>query len=118
MPSMWSSQVRRRGECRPASETVRQNRAHSSRAPSSPSAYMPCAATTAFMVPAEVPEIASIQILPSSNIRSSTPQVKAPCAPPPLTEQLATYRLRLADGWVELDPRPNRARIYVAPLPA
>ena len=28
------------------------------------------------------------------------------CAPPPFTEQLATYRLRLRDGMLELDPRP------------
>jgi nitrite reductase/ring-hydroxylating ferredoxin subunit/DMSO/TMAO reductase YedYZ heme-binding membrane subunit len=28
------------------------------------------------------------------------------CAPPPFTERLATYRLRLKDGMVEVDPRP------------
>ena len=28
------------------------------------------------------------------------------CAPPPFTEKLATYRLRMKDGVVEVDPRP------------
>ena len=28
------------------------------------------------------------------------------CAPPPFTEKLATYRVRLRDGVVEVDPRP------------
>ncbi len=28
------------------------------------------------------------------------------CAPPPFTEKLATYRVRLRDGLVEVDPRP------------
>ena len=28
------------------------------------------------------------------------------CAPPPFTEKLATYRVRIADGVVEVDPRP------------
>jgi nitrite reductase/ring-hydroxylating ferredoxin subunit/DMSO/TMAO reductase YedYZ heme-binding membrane subunit len=28
------------------------------------------------------------------------------CAPPPFTEKLATYRVRLKDGVVEVDPRP------------
>jgi hypothetical protein len=41
------------------------------------------ASTTAFMAPALVPEIASKDSLPSSIRASSTPQVKAPCAPPP-----------------------------------
>src|SRR6188768_3999372 len=35
------------------------------------------------MAPAEVPEIPSIRSQGSSSRRSSTPQVKAPCAPPP-----------------------------------
>jgi nitrite reductase/ring-hydroxylating ferredoxin subunit/DMSO/TMAO reductase YedYZ heme-binding membrane subunit len=28
------------------------------------------------------------------------------CAPPPFTEKLATYRVRVTDGMVEVDPRP------------
>jgi nitrite reductase/ring-hydroxylating ferredoxin subunit/DMSO/TMAO reductase YedYZ heme-binding membrane subunit len=40
------------------------------------------------------------------------------CAPPPFTERLATYNLRLVDGMVWLDPRPNPPGTRVAPLPA
>jgi len=29
------------------------------------------------------------------------------CAPPPYTEKLATYRLRLRDGTIEVDPKPQ-----------
>jgi hypothetical protein len=28
------------------------------------------------------------------------------CAPPPFTEKLVTYRLRIVHGVVEVDPRP------------
>jgi methionine sulfoxide reductase heme-binding subunit len=28
------------------------------------------------------------------------------CAPPPFTEKLVTYRVRLRDGNIEVDPRP------------
>jgi len=38
------------------------------------------------------------------------------CAPPPYTEKLATYRLRLSGTKVLLDPRPNPAGTYVEPL--
>jgi nitrite reductase/ring-hydroxylating ferredoxin subunit len=38
------------------------------------------------------------------------------CAPPPFTEKLATYRLRLDGGTILLDPRPNAPGTYVAPL--
>jgi nitrite reductase/ring-hydroxylating ferredoxin subunit/DMSO/TMAO reductase YedYZ heme-binding membrane subunit len=37
-------------------------------------------------------------------------------APPPYTEKLATYRLRLAGAQVLLDPRPNPPGTYVEPL--
>lgn len=33
-------------------------------------------------------------------------QLKDGCAPPPFTEKLATYRVRLRDGMIEVDPRP------------
>ncbi|HEY8267966.1 MAG TPA: Rieske 2Fe-2S domain-containing protein [Xanthobacteraceae bacterium] len=33
-------------------------------------------------------------------------QLKNGCAPPPFTERVATYRVRLKNGIVELDPRP------------
>jgi nitrite reductase/ring-hydroxylating ferredoxin subunit/DMSO/TMAO reductase YedYZ heme-binding membrane subunit len=38
------------------------------------------------------------------------------CAPPPFTERIATYNLRLDNGRVLLDPRPNAAGTYVEPL--
>ncbi len=38
------------------------------------------------------------------------------CAPPPYTERLATYHLRLQDGVVLLDPRPNPPGTRVEPL--
>ena len=39
------------------------------------------------------------------------------CAPPPFTEKLATYRLRLDGRRVLLDPRPNPPGTRVEPLP-
>jgi nitrite reductase/ring-hydroxylating ferredoxin subunit/DMSO/TMAO reductase YedYZ heme-binding membrane subunit len=36
-------------------------------------------------------------------------QLKNGCAPPPFTEKLPTYRVRLKDGIVEVDPRPLAA---------
>ena len=38
------------------------------------------------------------------------------CAPPPYTEKLSTYRLRLVGGEVWLDPRPNPPGTRVEPL--
>ena len=38
------------------------------------------------------------------------------CAPPPYTEKLATFRLKLEGGTVFLDPRPNPPGTYVEPL--
>jgi nitrite reductase/ring-hydroxylating ferredoxin subunit/DMSO/TMAO reductase YedYZ heme-binding membrane subunit len=38
------------------------------------------------------------------------------CAPPPYTEKLATFRLKLDGGTVLLDPRPNAPGTYVEPL--
>lgn len=39
------------------------------------------------------------------------------CAPPPFTEKLATYRLRLDGDQVLLDPRPNPPGTPVTPVP-
>ncbi len=39
------------------------------------------------------------------------------CAPAPYTEMLPTYRLRVQDGMILLDPRPNAPGTYVAPVP-
>ena len=38
------------------------------------------------------------------------------CSPPPFTERIATYHLRLEDGWVWLDPRPNPPGTHVPAL--
>ena len=40
------------------------------------------------------------------------------CAPPPFTEKIATYHLRLRGETIELDPRPNPPGTFVTPLPA
>ena len=45
-------------------------------------------ASTAFIAPAEVPEMPSMSSRSSSSRWSSTPQVKAPCAPPPCRARL------------------------------
>ena len=38
------------------------------------------------------------------------------CSPPPFTEKVATYNLRLENGLVLLDPRPNARGQRVEPL--
>ncbi len=38
------------------------------------------------------------------------------CAPPPFTERIATYRLRVAGDRVLLDPRPNPPGTFVEPV--
>lgn len=38
------------------------------------------------------------------------------CSPPPFTERIATYRLRLEEGWVWLDPRANPPGTHVPAL--
>jgi hypothetical protein len=60
-----------------------QNTRRRSRAPSAPPRRQPSASATAFIAPALAPEMAAISSRPSSNRASSTPQVKAPWAPPP-----------------------------------
>ena len=82
-PSITSRGVRRKGLSNAASETRRQNCSSAALAPSAPPAAWPLMRTAAFMAPAEVPEMPSISSLGSSKRRSRTPQVKAPCAPPP-----------------------------------
>src|SRR2546423_1131622 len=53
---------------------------------------------TAFIAPADAPEMPSISNRPSSSNWSSTPQVKAPCAPPPCSARLMRLRPRLIAG--------------------
>ncbi len=66
-----------------APATSRQNCSSFSRALSAPPVTNPSAITTAFIAPALVALIASSDSRPSSSNASSTPQVNAPCAPPP-----------------------------------
>ena len=47
------------------------------------------------MAPADVPEMASILTTRSSSSRSSTPQVNAPCDPPPWQGEVDQKRLAL-----------------------
>ena len=64
---------------------------------------------TALIAPADVPEMPSIFSRPSSSRWSSTPQVKAPCAPPPCSARLMRFA---AFGVSDLSPR-ERAREHV-----
>lgn len=45
-------------------------------------------------------------------------RVEDGCAPPPYTEKVSTYNLRLVDGTIRVDPRPNPPGTRVAPLSA
>jgi nitrite reductase/ring-hydroxylating ferredoxin subunit len=40
------------------------------------------------------------------------------CAPPPFTEKLETFRLRIVDGRIWVDPKPNPPGTYVEPVSA
>ena len=59
------------------------------RAPSRPPFIQPSANTTAFMAPALLPLRPSNSMPVSSSSASSTPQVKAPCEPPPCRARLS-----------------------------
>ena len=39
------------------------------------------------------------------------------CAPPPYTEKLSTFRVKIAQGHVWVDPNPNPPGTFVAPVP-
>ena len=67
----------------PSRLAARQKSASRLRASSGPPRASPSATITALIAPAEVPEMPSISIRPSLNSSSITPQVNAPCAPPP-----------------------------------
>jgi len=66
-----------------ASATRFQYASSAARAPSAPPFIQPLTRTAAFIAPADVPEIASTLSQVSSRSLSSTPQVNAPCEPPP-----------------------------------
>ena len=65
-----------------------QSQSRLARAPSRPPDTMPDLNAAAFSAPAEVPVIAATSRSSSSSSRSSTPQVKAPWAPPPCSARL------------------------------
>ena len=60
-----------------------QNLASVARAPSRPPSSRPCTSSSAFIAPALAPLTATIGLARCSSSASSTPQVNAPCAPPP-----------------------------------
>src|SRR6476620_10206366 len=82
-PRRMSSGLRRKGLNRAPLETLFQKSSSRSLAPSAPPSAWPSTRTAAFIAPADVPEMPSIRSHGSSIKRSSTPQVKAPCEPPP-----------------------------------
>src|SRR5580704_542935 len=80
----------------PLDEAARQNSASRFCASSRPPRVRPSASITAFTAPADVPEIPSMASRSSLSSCSSTPQVKAPCAPPPCSARLMLLGLRAA----------------------
>ena len=110
--------LRRIGENCAESLIAFQNRPSASRAPSGPPRSWPSANTTAFIAPALVPLIPRIDSRLSSSSRSSTPQVSAPCDPPPcsarligLTKLLDVFGtcciLSIRHGSLQVDEAPN-----------
>jgi hypothetical protein len=83
-----STTSRCRSPRRPSTLTARQKSASRWRASSRPPRVSPSASMTAFTAPADAPDIPSISRRPSSSSWSSTPQVKAPWAPPPCSARL------------------------------
>src|SRR5579883_1628200 len=78
------------GLYQPISAMRRQKRSSAARAPAAPPLWKPCARMAPFIAPALAPLIPSISTRSSSSRRSSTPQVKAPCVPPPWSARLMT----------------------------
>src|SRR5471030_488426 len=86
---------------------ARQKSARRFRASSEPPRARPSATITALIAPAEVPEMPSISTRWSANNSSSTPQVSAPCAPPPCSARLMRF---LPFGLPDLSPPKARER--------
>jgi hypothetical protein len=125
-PSAMSSGVRRKGLKVAARATRRQKASSATRAPSRPLAAKPSAITAAFIAPAEVPEMPSNSSQGSSSSRSITPQVKAPCAPPPCSARSTSSGSRRTAAVVGIVPcaigarspqRPGCRRPADSPLP-
>jgi hypothetical protein len=72
-------------------DTANQKAASRFWASSRPPLIKPSASITALTAPAEVPEMPSIASRSSQSNCSSTPHVKAPCAPPPCKARLMRF---------------------------
>src|SRR3984957_13610280 len=75
----------------PLEEAARQKSASRFCASSRPPRVRPSASITAFPAPADVPEMPSMASRSSLRSCSSTPQVKAPWAPPPCSARLMRF---------------------------
>src|SRR5262245_10741399 len=73
----------------PALATASHTALSLARAAARPPSARPAASATALTAPALVPLSQPGSIVSSSSSRSSTPQVKAPCAPPPSSARLS-----------------------------
>src|SRR5690606_1691075 len=82
------------GFSRADAPTLDQKASNASRAAVRPPAINPAAMTTALIAPALAPLMPAISRRSSSSSRSSTPQVKAPCAPPPCRARSTCLRGR------------------------
>src|SRR5262245_42812793 len=89
-----SQGLRRTRSGTPALATACQTARSLARAPVRPSSRSPAARAAALTAPALVALIQAMSRLASSSRRSSTPQVKAPCAPPPSSARLSCCRCR------------------------
>src|SRR5690606_8136299 len=72
----------------PTAPTWVQSQSRFSRAAVRPPIANPAFSAAPLSAPAEVPEMPAISMSSSSSSLSSTPQVKAPCAPPPRSARL------------------------------
>src|SRR3984957_2443254 len=72
----------------PLELTARHMPARRLRVSCGPPRTSPSASVTALMAPADAPDMPSISMRGSAKRLSSTPQVKAPCAPPPCSARL------------------------------
>src|SRR4029077_12619109 len=88
LPCRRSSGVRWIGLATDIAPSSPQKARSAARAPRPPPCDQPCSRMASFMAPALVPLTASNASLPSSIRASSTPQVKAPCEPPPCRARL------------------------------
>src|SRR5262249_6159374 len=93
----------------PALATASHTALSFARASTRPPSARPAASATALTAPALVPLSQPSSIVSSSSSRSSTPQVKAPCAPPPSSAKLSR-RLPRQDTAKTSPSPPSRPR--------